>query len=195
MTWASIRESALEQGAKVSSSPAWAVMATLRDYAGSSVAPETIQRAAYSIVTGVIAAWAMACWRNPGLLPRAVFEVMFAFMLIASTNQRAWYVIWLVPLAAILLPGNPWRRTIVWSVSSMCGHACTIWLWYVWDFDAWGCYWYIMIIVGVIFLPVIAVTAWEVVTWLRPGDRPATTVSQVRQEKPSLLPEPTNRDR
>jgi hypothetical protein len=43
----------------------------------------------------------------------------------------------------------------------MLGYACTIWLWSVWDFDAWGYYWYLMIVVTVVFLPVLALTAWE----------------------------------
>jgi len=46
-------------------------------------------------------------------------------------------------------------------VTSMMGHACTIWLWFVWDFEAWGYYWYMLIIVSVIFLPVVALTFWE----------------------------------
>jgi len=180
-----VRESAVEQGAKVSSSPAWAVMASLHEWSRSEVDAETIQRIAYAIVAGVIAAWALACWRLPNRLPRAAFEVMFAFMLIASTNQRAWYVIWLVPLAALLIPDTPWRRALTWSVSSMCGHACTIWLWYVWDFDAWGYYWYIMIIIAVVFVPVLAVTTVELRDTIRSRLLPArATHPQLDQTSP-----------
>jgi hypothetical protein len=137
-------------------------MRTLREGSIAVIAPRTIINVAYGIAAVYIAGWTVACWRDPERLPRAAFEVMFAFMLIASTNQRAWYVIWLVPLAAALLPGPQWRRATLWSVTAMLGHACTIWLWYVWDFDAWGYYWYVMVIVGVVFLPVIALTVWEV---------------------------------
>ena len=157
----SLRESAAEQGAKVNASLAWAVVATLGERSIAVVDPETIRDIAYAIVSVAIAGWMVACWHKPERLPMAMFEVMFLFMLVASTNQRAWYVIWLVPLAAVLIPDSQWKRTLIWCVSSMCGHACTIWLWYVWDFDAWGYYRYIMIIVGVVFLPVIGFSIWE----------------------------------
>lgn len=153
--------SAREQGAFVAASPAWVVMASLQEWSIAVVPPGTVVNVAYAIAAVIIAWWMAACWRNPERLPRAAFEVMFAFMLVASTNQRAWYVIWLVPLAAILIPATPWRRALLWSVTAMMGHACTIWLWYLWDFEAWGYYRYILIIVTVVFLPVIALTIWE----------------------------------
>ena len=162
-----IEVSAREQGVKVAASLAWVVMASIGEWDLGRVTVESVRNVAYIIVSAIIAIWMVACWRNPGRLLVAAFEVMFAFMLIASTNQRAWYVIWLVPLAAILIPSMQWRRALLWSVTSMCGHACTIWLWSVWDFKAWGYYWYTMIIVGVVFLPVLALTAWEATTLIR----------------------------
>ncbi len=153
--------SARDQSGKVAASPAWVVMRTLREGSIAVIAPRTIIDIAYGIAAVYIAGWTVACWRDPERLPRAAFEVMFAFMLIASTNQRAWYVIWLVPLAALLIPATPWHRALLWSVTAMLGHACTIWLWYVRDFEAWGSYWYILIIVSVVFLPVFALTIWE----------------------------------
>ncbi len=159
--------SAQEQGAKVSASLTWVIMASLLEWTDLRVDPELLRNVAYAIVAVTIAIWMIVCWRRPDRLFRASFEVMFIFMLIASTNQRAWYVIWLVPLAAVLIPETPWRRALVWSVTSLLGYACTIWLWSVWDFDAWGYYWYLMIVTGVVFLPVLAITAWEMFTMAR----------------------------
>jgi hypothetical protein len=63
-------------------------------------------------------------------------------------------------------------------VSSLLGHGCTIWLWYVWDIQTRGYYGYALIIVGVVFLPVIAMTIWELVQFarvqLQGGKRPAS---------------------
>ncbi len=157
----SIVTSAREQGSRVAASPAWVVTASLQEFSIATVSAETIMNVAYGLAAIAIAVWAVLGWQNPGRLPRAMFEVMFAFMLVASTNQRAWYVIWLVPLAAILIPATPWRRALLWSVTAMLGHALTIWLWYVWDFDAWGYYPYTMIIVTVVFGPVILLTLWQ----------------------------------
>ncbi|MBA2469689.1 MAG: DUF2029 domain-containing protein, partial [Chloroflexia bacterium] len=159
--------SAREQGALVAASPAWVVMASLQEWSIAVIPRETIINVAYAIAAIYIAGWMVACWRDPERLPRAAFEVMFAFMLVASTNQRAWYVIWIVPLAALLIPATPWRRTLLWSVTAMMGHACTIWLWFMWDFEAWGYYRYILIIVTVVFLPVIALTLREGINALR----------------------------
>jgi hypothetical protein len=165
--FAAIRESASAQGAKVAVSPAWAIKSTLAEWDVAVLTNESIQRVAYLLVIVYIAGWMIACWRNPARLPRAMFEVMFAFMLIASTNQRPWYVIWIIPLAAIILPARPWRRTAVWSTTALLQHACTIWLWSVWDFDRDGYYLYALTIVGIVFTPVLALSAWELLTAVR----------------------------
>lgn len=163
----SIVTSAREQGSRVAASPAWVIRESVWEWRATVIPVETVVDAAYGLAAIAVAIWAILCWRNPERLPRAAFEVIFAFMLVASTNQRAWYVIWLVPLAAILIPTPPWRRALLWSVTAMLGHACTIWLWYVWDFDGWGRYWYVMIIVTTVFLPVILLAAWEAIDALR----------------------------
>lgn len=156
-----VRESAQEQGAKVAVSPAWAVKATLAEWDLAKLTNESVLNVAYVIVSLYIAGWMIACWREPERLPRAMFEVMFAFMLIASTNQRPWYVIWIIPLAAVLIPASPWKRTALWSVTAMLQHACTIWLWSVWNFERDGYYGYALTIVGVVFVPVILLSLWE----------------------------------
>lgn len=159
-----VRESASAQGAKVAVSPAWAIKSTLAEWDLAIVTNEAVLNIAYVIVSIYIAFWMIACWRVPERLPRAMFEVMFAFMLIASTNQRPWYVIWILPLAAVLIPESVWRRAGLWSVTAMLQHACTIWLWSVWNFERDGYYGYALTIVGVVFGPVILLSLWEVGT-------------------------------
>ncbi len=184
-----IRESAAAQGSKVAVSPAWAIKSTLIEWDVVRLENESIIRVAYAIVSLYIAGWMVACWRNPSRMPRATFEVLFAFMLIGSTNQRAWYVLWLIPMAALLIPENPWRRTAVWSVTSLLGHGCTIWLWYVWDIQTRGYYGYALTIVGIVFLPVFAITIWELARFARNklgegGEPPAPTARQRSQTSP-----------
>lgn len=164
---AALATSAREQGARLGSSPAWLVRATLREWSIAVVPAETVVNIAYGLAAIAVAGWTIACWRAPERLPRAAFEIIFVFMLVASTNQRAWYVIWLVPLAANLVPAAPWRRALLWSVTSLIGHASSIWIWYVWDFGAWGRYWYTLIIVSLIYVPVIALSLWEGIDAIR----------------------------
>lgn len=171
---AALRESATAQGAKVALSPAWVVRATLERWSWPAPTNETVQLVAYTIISIYIAGWMLACWRNPERLPRATFEVMFGFMLVASTNQRHWYVLWIIPLAAVLIPGSPWRRTLLWSVTAMLGHGCTIWLWYAYNISLRGYYGYAMIIVAIVFGPVILLSVWELGRWLwRSANQPS----------------------
>ncbi len=159
-----IVDSARAQGARISASLAWWILATVNRLEIAQPTVETAQNVAYAITIAAIAFWVWRVWTKPADFPRACFEATFAFMLVASTNQRGWYVIWLVPLAAMIIPAEPWRRTLTWSVTSMAGHACSIWLWFVWDWDNWDRYWYSSIMVGVVYLPVLAVTLWDVVS-------------------------------
>lgn len=161
---ASIRTSAEAQGAKVSMSLAWAAQATAKEWGWPVPDNEVVRQVAYLTMVVYIAGWMVALWRHPEWLPRAMFEVTFAFMLVASTNQRHWYVLWIVPLGAALIPGTPWRRTLLWSVTAMFGHGCTIWLWYAYDISLRGYYWYAMLIVGIVFGPVVVLSLWELAT-------------------------------
>ena len=183
-----LRESAREQGARISFSLAWFVMATWNRLGFGPIDADAVIDLAYAVAAVGIGVCTILVWLRPGRFARASFEVMFLFMLVASTNQRAWYVIWLVPLAAILIPDKPWRRTLVWSVCSLAGHACSIWLWYVWDWDNWDRYWYTLIVVAVVFLPVLAVTAWDATAPLRSGgalrDQRSWAAAKPRQTSP-----------
>ena len=175
-------DSAEAQGNRVSLSPAWVVQATAAEWSLPVPTNETIRLWAYGLVSIYIAGWMVACWRVPDRLPRGMFEVTFAFMLIASTNQRHWYVLWIVPLGAALVPGSPWKRTLLWSVTALFGHGCTIWLWYIYDFDAYGYYGYALLIVLIVFGPVILLSGWELLQagwrWVHKPEPPIPAPAQ-----------------
>lgn len=154
-------ESAEAQGNRVSLSPAWVVQATAREWSLPAPTNDTVRLWAYGIMCLYIAGWMVACWLQPDRLMRGMFEVTFAFMLVASTNQRHWYVLWIIPLGAALIPGSPWKRTLLWSVTALFGHGCTIWLWYAYDIKANGYYGFALLIVTIVFGPVILLSLWE----------------------------------
>lgn len=85
-----------------------------------------------TIVFGAIVWWLPRLWRQPARLPRAAFEVMFLFLLVATPNFRVWYLIWLVALAAIVPAGWPAWRAIAWTAGGLAGYGLFIWGWEWW---------------------------------------------------------------
>ncbi len=114
------------------------------------------------IVLGLITLVLVAlAWRRRLRLERALFEVMFAFLLVASWNFRPWYLIWLVALVALVPLGWPQRRVTVWTVSALLSYAHYIWIreWWPWDrfsFSLTG--------IAITFVPVVIVTGTELLT-------------------------------
>jgi hypothetical protein len=72
-------------------------------------------------------------WRRPERLPRACFEVLFVLVLAALASSRAWYLIWLVGLAAVLPWGWPAWRAIAWTIGHAASYALLIWVNAWWD--------------------------------------------------------------
>jgi hypothetical protein len=94
-------------------------------------------------------------WRKPARLPRIAFEVMFAFLLIATFYFRAWYLVWPVALVAFLPLGWPFARLTCWCAAALGTYGVYIWIW-----DWWGVEWVEIRAVGVLvtFLPPLALT-------------------------------------
>ncbi len=161
---ASLWASFSEQGARFSPTPAWTAAVTWRTATGQPANLDAVQMTAMAITVGIMAALCVRVWRDPDTLGACWFEALCAFCLIASTNQRPWYTLWLVPLAAMLVPGYRWIRAVGWSGSSMAAYVGQIYLWYVWDFDRFGSTPYRLILVAVMFGPVIV--AWMIEVWL-----------------------------
>jgi hypothetical protein len=61
-------------------------------------------------------------------LPRAAFEVLYVFLLVAVASSRAWYLIWPVGLAALLPWGWPAWRIIAWTAGALAGYGFLIWI-------------------------------------------------------------------
>ncbi len=132
---AATRDSIAAQGDIFLTSPAAMAIGLLRD----EYPVEEIRRWAtavgQAILLGVLAWQALALWRRPERLPRAAFEAIFAFLLVATWNFRAWYLIWPVALAALLPWGWPAWRAIAWTAGGLAGYALFIWGWDWWGAD------------------------------------------------------------
>jgi hypothetical protein len=72
-------------------------------------------------------------WRRPERLPRAMFEVVFAYLLFGALTYRSWYVIWLVGVAAVLPLGWVTARAVAWSATALFIYAFYIWVWHWWE--------------------------------------------------------------
>lgn len=103
-------------------------------------APVTALRAA--IFTALALIYLSRLWRTAhnrtGLPPvtRAIaasFAVLFWYMLLANSTFHAWYLLWFVPLAPLLLPQpRPLAAAIVFSVTALLVIPCleTVRIWY-----------------------------------------------------------------
>ena len=91
-------------------------------------------------------------------LERALFEAMFALLLVATWNFRPWYIIWLVALVAVLPMGWPLWRTMAWGAGALLSYAHYIWVreWWQWDRTV-----FFLTGIAIAFLPVLAVTLAE----------------------------------
>jgi hypothetical protein len=101
--------------------------------------------------------------RRPERLPRAAFEVVFAYLLVAAWTFRPWYLIWLVALAAVLPLGWPAARTAAWTLGGLAAYGMFIWGWEWWKVE------YALVqrvAVPLMFGPALVVTGLEVVAWL-----------------------------
>ena len=96
-------------------------------------------------------------WKRPHLLPRIAFEQFFWFLLLATSNLRPWYAIWLIAIAAMLPLGFTWLRAGAWALGGLYSYGFSAWIrnWYEWEFvnrEAIN----LAIMIG----PVIIVTVW-----------------------------------
>ncbi len=71
---------------------------------------------------------AVAAWRRPEALPRIAFEQLFWFLLLATSNLRPWYAIWIVALAVTLPLGTPLVRAIALSTGMLLSYGYSGWV-------------------------------------------------------------------
>ncbi len=89
--------------------------------------------------------------------------MIFVFLLLATTNFRGWYLIWLVALAAMAASNWAVARSVAWSAGAMAAYPLLIWIW------GWRGYTFTrveLIVVALMFLPPLTVSAAQVATWL-----------------------------
>ncbi|HQX62223.1 MAG TPA: polyprenol phosphomannose-dependent alpha 1,6 mannosyltransferase MptB [Thermomicrobiales bacterium] len=160
---AAIRESVQSQGAFFATSPASVAIHWLQ----SRVAEQTVFRAVQAIGLAAVGATMLVWLRRiialPARLPLAAFEVIFVFLLLATTNFRGWYLIWLVALAAMAASNWAVARSVAWSAGAMAAYPLLIWIW------GWRGYTFTrveLIVVALMFLPPLTVSAAQVATWL-----------------------------
>lgn len=148
-------DSARRQSEFISTSPAAVIARWMTPNPVSSGVQDDLKR----ICLGLFALICLGClawvWRRPARLPRIAFEVIFAFLLIATFYFRAWYLVWPVALVAFLPLGWPFVRLTIWCVAALGTYGVYIWIW-----DWWGVEWVEIRAVGVVvtFLPPLALT-------------------------------------
>lgn len=109
-------------------------------------------------------------WRRPDALARIGYEQLFWFLLLATSNLRPWYVIWLVALAAVLPLGMPMVRAGAWAIGAMASYYYTSWI-QNWGDPTW--LERVSTTVAIMLVPVLAVTIWGGIRALRRDRLPA----------------------
>ncbi|MDQ3413078.1 MAG: hypothetical protein M3509_13280 [Chloroflexota bacterium] len=130
-TWSSLTA----QGGIFLTSPAAVALSYLRDSLGGASATTLVTTVGTSLMAVFLLVQLALLWYRPDRFPRALFETMFVFLLIAAWNFRVWYLIWLVAPAALLPIGWPAWRTIAWTAGGLAGYVLFIWVWHWWDAD------------------------------------------------------------
>lgn len=161
---AAIRASATSQGQIYATSLVSVAVHRLEGRFDVMSTLHVLQAVGLAIVSVVMLVWMRRLVARPDRLPLASFEVMFVFLLVATTNFRGWYLIWLVALAAIA--GSSWAatRAAAWSAGALGAYALFIWVW------GWQEYTFVrveQIGVALMFAPPIAMTLLQVAVGYR----------------------------
>ncbi|MGH2558642.1 MAG: hypothetical protein ACRDJH_06230 [Thermomicrobiales bacterium] len=130
-----IWDSVTQQGDIFLTSPAAMAIGVLQEYFAAADVRWWATRVGYGILAATLVWQAVQVLRRPAWLPRAVFEALFVFLLVATWNFRGWYLIWPLAVAAVL--PSPWlaARAIAWTAGAMSVYALFIWIWHWWEVD------------------------------------------------------------
>ena len=102
--------------------------------------------------------------KRPDWLPRIAYEQLFWFLLLATSNLRPWYIIWLVALAVVLPLGMPFIRAAAWSIGALFSYGYTGWV-QNWADPNW--LERTSINLGITLAPVLLVMLWSAVRIVR----------------------------
>lgn len=141
----SVIDSARRQSEFISTSPAAVIARWITPNPISSGVQDDMKRICTGLFASICAGCLVWVWRRPARLPRIAFEVMFAFLLIATFYFRAWYLVWPVALVALLPIGWPFAQLTVWCAAALGTYGVYIWIW-----DWWGVEWVEVRAVGVV---------------------------------------------
>ena len=123
-----IRASVAEQGTIFYTSPAAMLIALLHERYPVELIRPWIMLLSAGVFLIVLGWQAGVLWQRPERLPRACFEAVYVFLLVAVWNVRPWYLVWPVGLAALLPWGWPAWRMIAWTAGGLAGYALFIWI-------------------------------------------------------------------
>lgn len=115
-------------------------------------------------IAAIVVAGMAVVWRKPGLFYRTGYEQMFWLLLLATSNLRPWYVIWLVALAAVLPVGMPRWRTVAWTIGALASYGYTGWI-QNWTEPTW--LFRQSTTVAITIVPVLLVTIWSAIISMR----------------------------
>jgi hypothetical protein len=131
---AAIRRSIEHQSGIVALSPAAVAIDLLRPRYTYGEIVQWAKRIGTAFLALTLVWQLVAVGLRPARLPRAAFEVIFV-LLVVSWQFRAWYVIWVVALAAALPLGWPALRSVAWSLGALASYGLFIWGWEWWKVD------------------------------------------------------------
>ncbi len=138
------------------------------------------ERFSTAVIVVLTIGGALVAWRRPEALARIGYEQLFWFLLLATSNLRPWYIIWLVALAAVLPLGMPMVRAGAWAIGALASYYYTSWI-QNWTDPTW--LERLSITVAIMLVPVLAVTIWDGLRALR-RTRPASEAASTTHPVP-----------
>jgi hypothetical protein len=123
-------ESISQQGDIFLTSPAAMAIGVLQEHVAADDVRWWVQRIGYGLLATTMLWQAARVFRRPERLTRAVFEILFVFLLVATWNFRGWYLVWPLAVAALLPSVWPAARASAFTFGAMSVYALFIWIWH-----------------------------------------------------------------
>lgn len=152
------------QSTVIVTSPALLVQAISNEQGWGLVVRDEFGRFSTPAIVLLTLIGAIVAWRRPSRLPIIAYEQLFWFLLLATSNLRPWYGIWLVALGVVLPPGMPLVRAAAFAAGALATYAYLLWVQHWFDAE-----WIVevSITVGLMVGPVLLATLWAAVRSLR----------------------------
>lgn len=161
--WAGLQD----QGGRISGSIGYVVSGIGQRLGADEGFREWVRRLGYAMTFGAVLFGVIACWKDPWRLPAVTFDVVTVFLLLGTMHFRAWYVIWIIALAAFTVTREARTRAIVWSVTALLGYGHYIWIRRIWPSDSVEWFWFEVTGVAITLGPVTILAVRNLWTMLR----------------------------